>query len=296
MNFKISRMLEEKFGRKIVDNIVIDGKIDFSNFSYSDRLNLCDEQIKKYIQEGIINENAYEVINENPNHSWGFDFPGWLGEIKSGKGIMIIGQEPNIQDFPIQVVYGFSNNSPEELYKKGEDAEKNKLSKSGHLKIWYRIAELLKDKNNDEIEILKNCYITDLCHFAPSKSGSEKTINQKLKGTQKWKEIRSKIVELNLRKEVEAISPKIVLCQSNIAYDLLMKTFKLKYEEVQMSYPKKGYKIKISTLDDMSIIGIPHIGSNFNITNKFWGNHLDEVRQVLIERKIIKNKTEGNTA
>lgn len=226
------------------------------------------------------------MITKNPKHNWGFDFPGWLGEINSGKRIMVIGQEPNIQDFPIQVVYGFSNNSPEELYKKGEDAKKNQLSKSGHLKIWYRIAELLKDENNDKIEILKNCYITDLCHFAPSKSGSEKTINQKLQGTQKWKEIRNKIVELNLRKEVKAISPKIVLCQSNIAFFSLMKTLNLKYEEIRMSYPKKGYLIRISTLDKMNIIGIPHIGSNFNITNKFWENHLTDVRQLLIERKI----------
>lgn len=49
MNFEISRMLEEKFGREIVDNIVIDSKIDFSNFNHNDRLSLCDKQIKKYV-------------------------------------------------------------------------------------------------------------------------------------------------------------------------------------------------------------------------------------------------------
>ena len=289
MKKEVFEVLSKKFSSKIVESVVVNGKIFRSNFYGENLKELCLKQIETYIDNDVISSKTNTLVINTGKNNWGFDFPGWLGDINNGKRIMIIGQEPNIQEPPIQVVYNFCENNTEfslktseNLVLQGKNAEINNEPKSGYKKIWYRISQLLMNKEYSAAEVLENCYITDICHFAPSFCGTVKSINGIIQGDQKWEDIRMKVLEGTLRDEILAISPRIIICQSNIAYQVVVKTLQAeKIVDKQMSYPKNGYKIKLSKWENIAIIGVPHMGSNFNITNKFWRDYLYEVKEHL---------------
>ena len=293
MNAKILDVLTAKFGEDIIKILLDDGKIEISKFNESpvSFINARDKKIQSFLDEGIINKDTHEKIINNVPDNWGFDFPGWLGQLDAGKKIMIIGQEPNVQNPPVQIVYGFnqnanesSNNAAQRLFEAGKSAE-DKNEKKGHLKLWHRIAELFEGHFGSKIEVLENCYITDICHFAPSRCGTVKKINSIFgsDNSQKWEEIRFQILSNYLEREIDALSPEIIICQSDITYKTILKILNpTPVSETQMMYPKNGYKIKFSTWrNKVNLIGVPHMGSNFNITDKFWKHHLYAVKELI---------------
>jgi hypothetical protein len=295
MSNKITSVLESKFGYEVVQELLEDGIIQNHKFCENPTLFAKgrDEKIKEYVFENIISDASNKEVEKNDKKNWAFDFPGWLGSIKDGKLIMIIGQEPNVQNPPIQIVYGFHQNKDDDkdsaakrLFDDGRIAEENNEKKAGHKKLWFRVSELLKGTFGNQVEVLQECYITDICHFAPSNCGTVKTINSILanNNTQKWEDIRSKVLEKYLRKEIEALSPKIIICQSDITYRTVTKILNtIEHKEFQMKYPKKGYKIRFSKWENnITVIGVPHIGSNFNITNKFWRHHISDVKNLIM--------------
>jgi hypothetical protein len=275
MSKNISEVLQSKFGLEITNTAVIDGQIVSSNL-YNKKeflFNSANKQIENYIADGIILPETNKKVLSKVNNNWGFDFPGWLGTISEGKKIMIIGQEPHILEPPVQIVYGFCQN----LNESSQEAAQ-RLIKSN--KLWYRVAELFKHQFIDKHDVLENCYITDICHFAPSKCGTVGVIETKIfEHSQKWKTIRDKILSKYLEDEVHALSPSVILCQSAIAYESVIRVLSPQVRKAErMKYPSKGYMIKFAKWEDrVNIIGIPHLGSNFNITNKFWDNHLPDV-------------------
>ncbi len=293
MKNNIINILSDKFGNEVVKALVIDGKLENMKFIESPDIFAKgrDEKIQTYITESIINKDTHQkIINKTENY-WGFDFPGWLGKIEEGKKIMIIGQEPNVQCPPVQIVYSFnqninesSNSAAKRLIEAGKFAEDNN-EKKGYLKLWYRIAELFEGHFGSNIDVLEKCYITDICHFAPSKCGTVKKINSMFgnDNSQKWEDIRFKILSIYLEKEIEALTPEVILCQSDITYKTIVKILNPdQLKETKMSYPKNGYKIKFSKWKNkVHLIGVPHMGSNFNITDKFWKNHLTEVKKLI---------------
>lgn len=294
MNKNIISILESKFGYEVVQELLSDGVIQNQRFCENPSLfaNGRDKKIQEYILEKLITDISHTEVSKTLDNNWAFDFPGWLGSIKEGKPIMIIGQEPNVQHPPIQIVYGFYQNKDESkgdaakrLLDAGRLAEENNI-KAGYLKLWFRLGEMFKGHFGDDLEVLQKCYITDICHFAPSKCGTVKTINAILakNNTQKWEDIRSKVLEKYLQKEIEALSPKIIVCQSDITYKTVTKILNTnEHKEFQMKYPKKGYKIRFSKWkNNITVVGVPHIGSNFNITDKFWKYHISDVRNLIM--------------
>lgn len=286
MNNNILEVLKAKFGHEIVNTTVIEGRIVNSNL-YNKKEFLtkaAHKQIENYVAGGIILPETHKKVLTKVDNNWGFDFPGWLGKISEGKKIMIIGQEPHIVEPPVQIVYGFSQN----INESSQDTAERLINNN---KLWFRITELFKHQFSSGHEVLENCYITDICHFAPSKCGTVGTIETKIfEHSQKWKTIRDKILSKHLEEEIHALSPSVIICQSAIAYKSVVRILSPQIKEpVKMKYPSKGYIIKFANWKDkINIIGMPHLGSSFNITDKFWDNYLPEVLG-LIERNMEIN-------
>jgi len=205
-NFR--RHIENKFGRHITDSILdskklqlLTGKAD--NIYKTGVLKLNSEKIKSLFPEW-----STDIEKKN----WAFDFPGWIGELEftkiNAKEIMIIGMEPHIGDRDFQVTYGLRETSDNQ-FDEIDEFKPNEM-------LWRNLFGLFGNGTNYKSkEFLDRFYITDMSHFAVQGQANEMLnfIN--------WANIREKVADSFLLKEIELILPKYIVSQSNVVADFV---------------------------------------------------------------------------
>lgn len=279
----LEKILSKKYGREIMELLVNSGRLTIPNVDHEHLKSLAATQMNSFIHEGFLTTEEYDIFK---NRGWGLDFSGWLGEMNPEKGrkYMIIGVEPHIvHPQLIQVVYDFFSKKD---MKDSERAEE--LFHTGH-PLWKRVSELIYENPKRKAEILMDCYIADICHFAPFDIGSADTIKQKVP---RWKRIRSRVADRYLIEEIQALEPSVIIAQGQVAFQSVQSLFNIRNRSVQVlnEYavgPKKKLFVRYFKLSEVTVIGVPHMGTSFNINRKFWDEHTSLVREDLIKNKLL---------
>ncbi|MCB9303869.1 MAG: hypothetical protein H6566_24790 [Lewinellaceae bacterium] len=263
--------------------MVENGRLTIPNTDHQQLKSFAAAQMGRFIEKGLLTSEEHTHFKER---GWGVDFSGWLGGISPGNGkkYMIIGVEPHIvHPQLVQVVYDFFS-------KKGmEDSERaQELYLTGH-PLWKRVSELIYDDPQNKAEALLDCYIADICHFAPFNIGSADTIKQKVS---RWNKIRAVAAERYLLEEIQALSPSVIIAQGHTAFHTLKSLFGIRNGSVQIlnKYavgPRKIAIVRYFQLPDRVVIGVPHMGTSFNINRKFWNEHTAKVREDLLNKGLL---------
>lgn len=272
---KLRDFLNEKYGEFIVSDILTkDNKVMATKEKRDDESKRAvKEQMKKFVKEDLLGETDYKKIEE-----WSFDFSAWMGKFEpKGKEVMIVGLEPHIQENAYQTIYWFGEKSNNDIR---EDNPLNKLCFRFLNRLCFLFNEEKKFKNNElDKKILQKFYITDLCHFTPKGNGNQ------IQGVSNWKDIRKKVADKFLKKEIEIVKPKIILAQGRDVFKFFEKELALsdiKVQKIETGYKSpKEYRISFATYENIKVIGIPHLGSKHNLPNKFWKNKITVVKKII---------------
>ncbi|PSR11777.1 MAG: hypothetical protein C7N36_14790 [Bacteroidetes bacterium] len=265
---ELRQLLENKYGKEIVTELMtIENRVNLENEKgYGEGQIPVNDHMVKLSKQDLIDFNVF-----SSNKEWAFDFPGWIGEFNStGRKVMIIGLEPHIQNNDFQITYSFGG-------------DKGDVFNSNHF-IWNRLHSLLFSELTFQ-EAVKKIYITDLCHFTPK--GDAKRI----KKIPTWSKIRNKIADKYLKEEINIVNPEIIIAQGGDVFRFLKSRLKIKNKThwIPTGYKKPAkYGIYTGTYDGRTVFGIPHIGSEHNLTYNFWERKIESVK------KIIKSELENN--
>lgn len=290
--------LLSKYGAKICSSLYNNGKLTPENIRSKN--DVQQEIVKQQLGKLSVDLNlGLDIRNTN----WAFDFPGWLGQLKSTihtrKKYMIIGLEPHVERYDYQITYGLSDKTPSGT-KRFEIDRNSKLEircndDSGI--IWTNIFKLIAKENeirevlineSERVlsEFLNQFYITDLCHFAPQDKAKA------VHGIKSWRKIRRTIAEEYLNEEIELLKPKVIITQGSEVYKEVKKLLKCKEigkYPVEFSSGVNWNVIAAETTGNMKyrVISLPHIGS-ITTYRTFYSSKLEKVRDVLIKNKLLE--------
>lgn len=144
--------------------------------------------------------------------------------------------------------------------------------------------ELAKDEARKG-EVLTRVYTTNLCTFAPFKTGTEDAIQSFLGGNMEpWEKTRSKLMKQFLMKEIHAIKPRYIIFNSDMRFETLLKEFSGGItEKVTVKTGHKSLKISFARWGDIKIFKFPPMGAVHTSTSRFWVNQLEEVRTFVLK-------------
>lgn len=229
----------------------------------------------RLIEKNVLDQTIINAVTDlNP---WSIDFPSWHGvfDVKKGKEFFIVGSEPHIQYKYLQTVYGFHNHRTTEEY-----------LNIGH-PIFRFIADILSHKYNiPKIEVLKECYLTDLFPLSPCRGNGLKVGTasslQRIIGDKKWEEIRFSYARENLPIEIQGVKPKLIITQGMQVFYEVIKILGIEEKRRKIPVqPIKGRKqyIRSVSWNNIEIISVPHIGSRR--TRTFWNNNIGLIKEAL---------------
>lgn len=265
------KFVEGKFGSHVVDKILSSPRLELTSTG--------DKESQEKVASHIV------LLEKNMNFSapngWGFDFPGWVGNLEKSNGdyrreIMVIGMEPHIEGRDFQVTYGLVETDENEFME---------LDWGNNTALWQRLYGMFasEEESYKSRAFLERFYITDLCHFAPK--GKAKLVKDN-----NWKKIRTSIASKFLSDEIALISPEIIVSQSgpvagfvdncilkNIGKDTRWRpNYESKGRDGKLNLPSSKIKyLPFLTEYQLNVngkklihVGLPHIASGF--TNHFW--------------------------
>jgi hypothetical protein len=288
---KFLEILEKKYGAEITHELVKDGRVYHPQEFEERRKELSEKQMQMLENANLISKSEIEAFKER---GWGFDFSGWLGQFDEmkGKEIMVIGSEPHIVHPFYQIVYEFCSwggKNDEETAK--EYFERISRPTGSEVKpIWLRLANLFSNDKTDKHLLLLKVYIADLCHFAPNDMGSSKNISKEMNNG--WWRIREQVARELLLEEIRVVKPKIIVAQGGDAFNMLRKlvpTDVQGHAEVETGYKRpRRYFIKFGIWDDgTKIVGLPHLGSSYNLVDNFWERKITKVVEILKAKNFL---------
>ena len=266
----IKVLLEEKYGKEMISNLIDNGRINRDNEAYKGtKSEIVNSQMKKMIDLGLLNESDF-----NEGKPWAFDVSSTYADISKAHRIpiMIVGEDPHVQDNDYQCVYGFAQ--------KGAEFDKNQIKdkfKKFLIRLFLSQKEIDEMSNNQMCDFLSNFYVTDLCHFTPQGLDKRK---EELKN---WTKIKENTARHFLIKEIEAINPQYIITHGGVSRNYISKILGVKIVESGLI----GNKYYLGKYKDTQIIGISHLGSGH--TTGHWNKYIDLTRESLI-KDIIRMK------
>jgi Uracil DNA glycosylase superfamily len=263
----IISILVEKYGKEIIANLSKSGRINRDNEApKGTERDVVEAQMQKMIELGLLTQSDYEQ-----GKPWAFDVSSTYADLTQTKKIpiMIIGEDPHVDDKDYQAVYGFAQ--------KGTMFEKSQITgkfKKYLLKLFFSEQEINRLSNDEMHEFLAKFYVTDLCHFTPQGRNNRKD------EVQNWKIIKENTAKYFIKREIEAISPDYIITHGGVSRRYLSKILGFKMYETG----KIGHKHFSGDFNGITVIGISHLGSGE--TTGHWNKNIDEMREFFMKKSI----------
>ena len=206
----IKKILEEKYGKEILQNLLTEGRINLDNEAHkSTKTQLVIAQMNKMINLDLLSQEDYKE-----GVPWAFDVSSTYANLNEVTKIpiMIIGEDPHVENNDYQAVYGFAQ--------KGESFEKRSITdkfKKFLIRLFYSENELSQMTNLQLQNFLSLFYITDLCHFTPQGPDKRK------EALTNWDSIKKKTAMHFLKNEIDAINPDYIITHGGTSRDFLPK-------------------------------------------------------------------------
>lgn len=230
---------------------------------------------EKLIRNEIFTPSAMSCLPEaNP---WSIDFPSWFGPFneQKGKKVFVIGAEPHIHSKYLQTVYHLNNERAADYY----------LSDAHPL--FKFLTEIISARLNvSQHEALEECYLTDLFPMSPFRGeglavGTAEGIQAAIGKEHNWYTIRAKYARENLRSEIEAVKPKMIITQGVSVLEEVIPILGIETNmvaKVVKQLSGRSHYIRRVDYNGIPIISVPHIGSGR--TRTFWKKNIDQIKEV----------------
>lgn len=259
----IKEFLYEKYGEFVTNQLLTENnEVIWGN--HNENGNIEQKEVKEHLK-------SLRDIDENPllpetfwrkDVEWGVDFSSWIGEV-SNKDFFIIGAEPHIRK-NYQLVYDFGNLKNKSV----EESAITHYNRKGD--IWYYLTNIFTKNESEEnvINFLTKCYITDLCHIVPKECGQIKSICERLGiSIAEWKSFRSSVAKKFLMKEIKTVNPKFIILHGNASRYFFHSEFNVRdYHTYRIKDSK--YTIQTWDFDEYIVISIPHLKGSMK--NMLW--------------------------
>jgi hypothetical protein len=261
----IKELLEEKYGKEIISDLLINGRINLSRQAVNKtKTKMVDDQMRKMIDLNLLTEADYEK-----GKPWAFDISSTFADLTkiSKIPIMIIGEDPHVQSNDYQAVYGFAPNGID--FKK--ESIKDKFKKH-IIRLFYSETEFQEKSDADILEFLSNFYVADICHFTPQ--GADKRKEE----LENWEKIKINTANYFLKKEIEVIKPDLIISHGKFSRENLSKILGIEIKEAG----KIGQRYYEGQYGGITILGLSHLGSRNTIFH--WNKSIDDTREELIKK------------
>ncbi len=145
----IESLLKEKYGKEIISNLIIKGQMNLDNIASKGKMTeIINNQMKKMIELDLLSESDFEE-----GKPWAFDVSSTYADLtkKNTIPIMVIGEDPHVQDNDYQCVYDFAQ--------KGKEFDKNHIKdkfKKFLIRLFLSEKEINSLSNNKTQEFLAN--------------------------------------------------------------------------------------------------------------------------------------------
>lgn len=260
----LRNLLEEKYGTEIISDLISNGRINLENQALKGtKTEIVNRQMKKMIDLGLLTESDFKE-----GKPWAFDVSSTYADLSKTNRIpiMIIGEDPHVQDNDYQSVYGFAQEGIK--FKKEHIKDKFKIFLT---RLFYSQKEIDQMSNNQMLDFLSKFYVSDLCHFTPQGNDNRK---EDLKN---WTTIKENTAKHFLLREIEIINPNFIITHGGFSRKYISKIL----ETEMLESGTIGYKYYLGNYKDIKLIGISHLGSGH--TTGHWNKNIDLTRENLIK-------------
>jgi len=261
----IRELLDEKYGKEIISDLLINGRLNLSRQAVKGtKSKMVNDQMRKMIDLNLLTEADYEK-----GKPWAFDISSTFADLtKTSKiPIMILGEDPHVQHNDYQAVYGFAPN--------GEDFKKEEIKdkfKQHIIRLFYSKTEIQEKSDTEILEFLSKFYVADLCHFTPQGADNRKD------ELENWTKIKTNTAKYFLKREIEAIKPNLIITHGKFSRENLSKILGIEINEAG----KIGQRYYRGQYDGITIIGLSHLGSRNTIAH--WNKYIDDTRENLMKK------------